>query len=206
MKLLTINVGDLEYAKYSTPFIKKLCDYNNIDFFCIDKDPHQNKYGSHPSWIKLFAHDLYDDDFIICWDLDLVPRRLYDLKKYFNVDQMNFSHDTAHLKEGFTFNGKFKYNCGLMGIPKSFSKELKNIYLNNGMKSDYPSYEQYHVNDWIFDNNIAINLIPEKLNRMARFYDNDVLPEDTLNIHYSHNNRSELIKKHYEEYGALLSD
>lgn len=204
MKLLTINIGNLSYAKYSIPFIKKLCDTNDIEFVCLNEDIKQNSYKIHPSWLKLFSHDLYEDDFIIWWDLDLIPCRMYNLREYFDVTKLNFSYDSSYIADNFVFNGKFKYNCGLAGVPKSYSEQLKNIYFKNGDNATYPSYEQYYVNDWIYDNNIEINLLPEKLNCMKRHI--TVFPEDTLNMHYSHHERHRLIQEHYNKYKDILND
>lgn len=209
MKLVAINVGNLGYGKYSIPFIEKLCKKNNIEFICLDQDIKLNCYKLHPSWLKLFLHELYEDDFIISWDLDLVPCQMYDLKEYFDLNKINLSYDSSYIYDGNKFNGKFKYNCGLIGIPKSYSETLINIYLNMGLNSRYPSYEQYHVNDWIYDNNIEINLLPEKLNCMRR-KDRD-FPEDTLNKHYTYSvlddeGKEMFIKQHYEIHGDILND
>jgi hypothetical protein len=203
MTVLVINVGNVDYGKYSIPLIEKLCDYNNVNLFVLDKNIPQNIYGLHPSWLKLFSFDLVNDDFIITWDLDLIPFKLYDFKTLFDVKKLNLSYDPSYTRFNFTFNGKFKYNCGLMGIPRKYSEDLKNVYLNNGKNSNYPSYEQYHVNDWIFDNNYDVNLLDYKLNTL--FEGNENFEDNLLNIHYtwkvnSSNHRLELIKKHSEKY------
>lgn len=207
MKLVTINVGDVQYAKYSLPFIEKICEFNNIEFVCLTKNLPQNHYNLHPSWLKLFLHDLFDDEFIISWDLDLVPCKLYNLKQYFDITKLNFVCDSSYLYDNHSFNGKFKYNCGLIGIPKSYSYDLKAIYSSNGHNSSYPSYEQYHVNDWIHDNYIEVNTMPEKLNCMKR-NDRD-FPEDVLNKHYTYmvpniETKIALIKQHYNLYKDIL--
>jgi len=92
MTIFLINVNDCEYAKYSIPLIKKLCEFNNINLFILDKDLDQNIYKKHPSWLKLFCHDLVDDDFILCWDLDLVPVKLYQID-FLNINKINLSYD-----------------------------------------------------------------------------------------------------------------
>lgn len=207
MKLVAINVGDVQYAQYSLPFIEKICKKNDIDFVCLTKNLSQNCYNLHPSWLKLFLHDLFDDEFIISWDLDLVPCKLYDLKQYFDTTKLNFVYDSSYIYDNHSFNGKFKYNCGLIGIPKKHAEQLKSIYTSKGLNSLYPSYEQYHVNDWIYDNDIPVHIMPEKLNCMKR-NDRD-FPEDTLNKHYTYavpniETKITLIKQHYNLHKDIL--
>lgn len=203
MTLFVINIGETGYAKDSLFLINKLCAYNKIKLFVLNENITQNIYGLHPSWLKLFCHDIVDDDFIICWDLDLVPCKLYDLKQYFNFDNLNFCFDGSFIHEKFNFNGKFKYNCGLIGVPKKFKNFLKTVYFNNAYDASYPSYEQYYINDYIFDLNINPNVLPEKLNFMYNGTDN--FEDELLNIHYtwkikSKQHRIELIKKHKIKY------
>jgi hypothetical protein len=203
MTVFVINIGTNIYDEYSLPLIKKLCEFNNVNLFILDKNICQNIYNLHPSWLKLFCFDLIDDDFIINWDLDLVPHELYYFKDYFDVNKLNLAYDTAFIREDFNFNGKFKYNCGLIGMPKRYSDDMKNIYLNLGKNSFYPSYEQYHVNDYIFDKKIDVNLIDSKLN--THFEGDESLINDNLNTHYTwriknQEHRIQLIKRHHEKY------
>lgn len=207
MTIFCINIGDVNYAQYSLPLIKKLCEYNNINLYVLDKNISQNIYNVHPSWFKLFCHSLIDDDFILCWDLDLIPTRLYSLYDFIDTNKINLSYDQSYVREGFTFNGKFKYNCGLLGIPKIYQADIENIYIK-AKSSNYPSYEQYHVNDWIFDNKINIHGIDTKLNMM---YDGTPVDKNDINynIHYtwkitSSSDRYNLVLKHHDTFNAVL--
>jgi len=204
MTIFVINIGNVEYGKYSIPIIEKLCEYNNINLYILDKDISQNKYRNHPSWLKLFCHDLVNDDFIISWDLDLVPLKLYDIKSIFKLDSLNMVKDTSLLVEG-GYNLKFRYNCGLMGIPKSFSEKFIEIYNKRAPFPLYPSYEQYYVNDYIYDNNIRINELELKYNYLYNDF-NLLDRNDIMNLHFTwkipNNNslKSSLIKKIYENF------
>jgi hypothetical protein len=204
MTIFVINIGDTKYSQYTLPLIKRLCEYNNINLFVLENNIPQNIYGLHPSWLKLFCFDLVDDDFIICWDLDLAPKMLYDIRSLFDTNKLNMAYDSAYLEEKFVFNGKFKYNCGLIGIPIKYKESMQSIYQKLGRDSEYPSYEQYHVNDWIFDENIDINLLDNGLN--THFDGDDNIPDNGgYNTHYtwkinSNEHRINLIKKHYDKY------
>jgi len=203
MTIFVINIGDTKYSDYSLKFIEKFCDFNNVNLYVLDRNISQNIYNLHPSWLKLFAFDFVKDDFIISWDLDLIPTKLYKLDNTFNTKLLNFCYDRSYETQGFTFNGKFKYNCGLMGIPETYSDLFKKIYIDKGMNTKYPSYEQYHINDWVHDNKINVNLLDSNLNYMFEGHENFAF--DILNIHYtwkikSNEHRVELIKKHFLKY------
>lgn len=200
MTIFIINIGNLEYAKYSIPLISKIADYNKAKIFILDKNISQNTNSVHPSWLKLFCHDLVNDEYIICWDADLVPTQIYRLEDFFRFEQINLAYDSSYVKENFRFNGKFKYNCGLIGIPKKESKFFKEIYAKS-LKSDYPSFEQYHVNDKIYDTKKEINILDIKLNKM---YDGQVYP-DSYNMHYTWKitspcHKNSLIQDHYNNF------
>ena len=200
MTLFCINVGNLEYSKYSLPLIKKLCEYNDIKLFVLDEDVEANIHKAHPSWLKLLCHSLIDDEFILCWDADLIPARLYKFDKLINFDKINACYDQSYVRDGFTFNGKFKYNCGLIGIPKKYKTFMEDIYHNKSANTRYPSYEQYHVNDALYDNNISIHNLDTSLNMM---YDGSEILENNsnYNIHYtwkikSEQHRLDLVRNH----------
>jgi hypothetical protein len=201
MTIFVINIGNLDYGQYTLPLIKKLCDYNNINLFVLENDIEQNIYNLHPSWLKLFAHDLIDDDFIISWDLDLLPLKMYDIKSIFNKEKLNLTIDTGILHGLSYFNNNFKYNCGFIGIPKSQSNTMKDIYYKYGKSASYPSYEQYYVNDYIAENNIDINIIDNKYNFL---YNNSVKIDEIYNHHFTfeanHDTKFGLIKQAYDEY------
>lgn len=204
MTIFVIDI-DCEYSKYSIPVIQNFCSFNKVNLFILKSNIKQNIYGKHPSWLKLFSHDLVNDDFILCWDLDLLPIKNFKLD-FLDLAKINLAHDSGFLKDGFTFNGKFKYNCGLIGIPKKYSDLFKNIYFNQAANSNYPSYEQYHINDLIHDKSIDINLIDNKYNYL---FDGNSIPDEVQSIHYtwkinSQNHRVDLIKAHFEKYMKIF--
>lgn len=202
MKIFVLNVGNLPYSKYSLPLIKSLCDYNSIDLEVITEPIPQ--CNLHPSWIKVFLHSIYDEDFILCWDVDLVPTQLYDIHQFLDTSKINLAYDKYVVHNGSELYGpKFKYNCGLLGIPKIHTKEIEELY--ELRYQNRPFYEQFYVNDWIADNNYPVHVLPNALNDMYCI-DRPVRP---LNQHYTYQVHTEqvrhdLMREHYEKYKGLF--
>lgn len=201
MHVLTLNVGNVSYSKHSIPLIKRLCEHNKIPLTVLDKDLNLNIHKLHPAWLKCFCHKIVKSDFIIMWDLDLLPTRIYDLHEVFDCNKLNMVRDITNILSGNVYNGKFRYNTGLMGIPKSYGEWFSEIYFEKGPNSLYPSYEQYHVNDKIFDNKIEVKELDEKYNTMY----NGIVKWDSMNVHYTYGIRSErhryeLIREHFQRY------
>lgn len=200
MTIFVINIGNLEYSKYSIPLISKIAKHNNANMFILNRDIIHNTSSVHPSWLKLFCHDLIDDEYIICWDADLVPTRKYKIEDFFDLETISMAYDSSYVQENFRFNGKFKYNCGLIGIPKKESEFFKEIYTKS-RHSNYPSCEQYHVNDKIYDTNKYIHVLDIRLNKM---YDGSVY-SDSYNMHYTWKitspcHKNSLIQDHYNSF------
>ena len=189
---MTIFVIDINtnYGHYSTSYIKQLCDFNNINFYVLKNNIPQNVFNRHPSWLKCFCHDIVDDDFIILWDADLVPNKLYNLKQFFNTGMLNMCVDYGlFTNPNYRFNEKFKYNCGLIGVPKTYNTFLKDIYFNSA--ATYPSFEQYYINDKIHDEHITVNELPLNLNHA--YIENN---EHVLNTHYTYSGKINNIMSH----------
>ena len=208
MTLLVINIG-IEYANYSLPLIRLLCEYNKINLFVLDNNNYDQSLN--PSWLKCVCHDFILDDFIICWDCDLVPLRMYDFNSIFDRSKINLAYDLGIYEGESYFNKSFKYNCGLIGIPKLYSDWFKDIFYNHDKTLNYPSYEQYHVNDKLFNENIHIHLLPLGMNTLfqRKYNIEDYFNNNKVNnVHYtwqinSELHRIELIKKHSEIFALL---
>lgn len=203
MTLFVINVGNTGYSHLSLPLIEKLCKYNDINLYVLNNDITQNYKKLHPSWLKLFCHELINDDFIICWDLDLVPTKLFNLKSYFDVNNINMCVDWSLKKGEIGYNSNFRFNCGLIGIPKSKSTFFSDIY-EEIKNPTYPSYEQYYVNDKIAETKTKVSLLDGNINY---FFDGTShYPQDVKSIHYtwrivSNEHRINLINEHVKKYG-----
>jgi hypothetical protein len=200
-----IAIGDQDYKK---PALEVLKDYfssrNNFEIFILEEDGDLNAKKAHPSWLKLISHRYTkNDNFTLCWDLDLLPRSPevdFPIKMLDNAS-LNMCYDTSVVLNHSKFNHNFYYNGGLIGIPVCCREFVESVYYNKAPGS-YPSYEQYYLNDAIADQAYPINLLDCKYNTL---YHNGELFEESDFLHYTwgcndSSQRSELIKKHYNEY------
>jgi hypothetical protein len=202
MKVVVINVGSPEYCKFSLPLIQSLCDYNKIPLEVITEAIPQ--CNLHPSWIKIFLHSMCDEDFILCWDLDLMPTKLYDIHQFLDISKINLAYDKYVVHNGSALYGpNFKYNCGLLGIPKQYGPPIEKVYERR--HQNRACYEQFYVNDLIAENNYPVHVLPNTLNDMYCIG----RPVRPLNQHYTYNvydeqTRYNLMKEHYEKYSKLF--
>lgn len=169
MKLcvMVLSVGDIFYAEDSKKVLTHYFQKNNIDYRFIDKAPMNIDFrGSHPSWWKLLAHRILPGyDYIICWDLDLLPSNMnVNVLQEFHSHKLSLCWDT-HAKyfpqQRYTPN--FKYNGGLIGIPKEYSSFMEDVFQKHA-PGTMPSWEQYYLNDEIANQQIVVHELPEDMN------------------------------------------
>ena len=184
------------------------CKKYKLKYFILK----ENVFNVHPSWLKLKAFDYVDDDFILCWDTDLLPHKTTEnVYPLLDTNKLNLVEDSSiYLK---TINDKrvesyFKYNCGFIGIPNKY-KNLLNEVFNESTSSDLPSYEQYHINKKIKENNINVHVLPKEWNTLFHLpsVENSFIQKSKL-IHYTNSqinaeHRNNLIEKHYQKYFNL---
>lgn len=122
-----------------------------------------------PSWYKLLCHKLCKSPFIVCCDLDIfIMPSAPPIHEVIQPDMINICKDgsnpNSNLIKRFPF---FKYNCGLIGIPKTSQNFMENIYRKNAMTGKWPTWEQMYVNQALI--NKPINLLPKRWNYMVCF-------------------------------------
>lgn len=157
------NDSKIAWMPKAIDFLKSSFDYAGIKSEFVSTLTHQT-IGVHPSWYKLMIHRHLEwkYDYCLCWDVDLLPTNKHSVSDIINeIDKEKFYGciDTGvlfsnHKSDFIEIQGivsKFRWNCGLLGIPKSQALALETIYhLNN--HSQKPSYEQYHVADYLYEN------------------------------------------------------
>ena len=182
-----------------------LMDYFNkyhFDVFILK----ENKHRVNPSWLKLKCFDYVDDDFILCWDMDLLPKKdCPSIYNSLNFNKINLAVDSSViLKNQKLFIPSFKYNCGLMGIPRVYKNVMDIIFMSN-TDSNWPSYEQYHINEFLAKRNfVDVHELDKTWNCLFH------LPTishqyivSAKSVHFSQPDasiRKELIRKYHELY------
>jgi hypothetical protein len=204
MTVFFIDIGDNIFK----PGLEVLIDYctkNNLKYYILKENAHK----VHPSWLKLKCFDYVDDDFVLCWDTDLLPlKNTENINDKLNLSELNLVKDSSlylNLPNDARVKEYFTYNCGLIGIPKKFKFSLNEIF-ELSSTSQLPSYEQYPFNNYIKQNNVKINELDKEWNTLFHLPTNEhsFITKSKL-IHYtgstmSQNDRQLLITKHNKKY------
>lgn len=191
MKVVTIANGNIPYKETSIELLTKYFKKKNIEFIVLTENKF-NYNNVHPSWWKCHVHKLFNDNFIVTWDLDMIPVNFeYDLNVIFDKTKLNMTYDSGTIFDKTYFNEYFKYNCGFMGIPKSESDFIEEVYDKHSL-GYYGSWEQYYVNDEIYFQNKDLKIIPFEYNFLflPRFMNIDlktiINKYDVKNFHFTY--------------------
>src|SRR5581483_2712351 len=170
-----IDINNTVYSRFTFPFIRKYCDKYKYSLFVL-KDKLNPQV--HPAWYKLLCHNICESPFILCCDLDIfIMPSTPPIHEIIQQDKINICKDACAengktlLINEFPF---FKYNTGLMGIPKVAQSFVENIYHKNAITGNWPCWEQMYVNEALI--NVDINVLPNEWNYMVCFYKKGQLP------------------------------
>ena len=187
--------GDIFYGPDSKRVLEDYFRFNGIPYYLITEKPSFDTKESHPSWWKLKVHSIVRGyDFIITWDLDLLPRsRDVKVIQEFDMTKLCMVRDST---VSDTEQGSFKYNGGLIGIPKTHQSFMEKIFDTHapGYLCDY---EQYYLNNAIHELNIPVHEMPRKINALCgtRYF-----PDADLQ-HYTYEpNSKHKISLHCQQY------
>jgi hypothetical protein len=207
-----VAIFDIGEVKYSAIARKILCHYfekYNIPYQFITstiidgQDVDIRK--CHPSWLKMIVHRFLPSyDYIICWDLDLLPKfPSTEVLSFFDFTKLTMAVDSPGNTVPFSPN--FKYNGGLIGIPSSLFEFTESIY-NTHAPGKLPSYEQYYLNEEIASKKITVHELPRTINVLYPVkIEERPLFYDALLQHYTYGvgsveNRTKLIHQHALRY------
>jgi hypothetical protein len=203
--IFIIAIGELSYKERSLAILRDyFSQFKFIDLFILEDESEINVKKAHPPWLKLISHRYTkNDNFTLCWDLDLLPN---SKNSHFDFDllsdyYLNMCYDTSVVLGFPRFNSNFHFNSGLIGIPKSERVFVESIY-EKYAPGEYPSYEQYYLNDEIKNQKKSINALPVEYNTL---YHDGPLFKNSFFSHYTwqcndSSERNLLIQKHYEKY------
>lgn len=153
--------NSIPWFEEAKALLKRAFEFAKVPYEFIE-DLTYNKDDAHPSWYKLLAHRHlnYQYDYCLCWDLDLLPSNKHsvsDIISEINLEKFYACQDTSFVGSTSYFNSfpdiveNFRWNCGLLGIPKTHAHEMEKIY-DDHHTSTKPSFEQYHVADYLYLN------------------------------------------------------
>lgn len=189
--------------KYAYPIIKKYFNKNNYETFLIEDTKYKDEV-QHPSWLWLKCHELIPGfDYILTWNIDILPVKIED--NIFSVIDQNMIGASCDLEyQNVKEYPNFKYNCGMVGVPKNredFCNDIYNRYKSNPFS--WPSYEQYYVNMELHKQNIPVFEIPNKYN----YYFNHPNFENATCWHYTNKvHKSQVIELFKHHYRMIIGE
>ena len=213
--IFAINIGEIFYAEDSLKLFKDYFAHHGIEYHIITDPPDEFvEKKAHPSWAKLLIHKILPGyDFIITWDLDLLPRsRDVEVLKDFDMNILCMawdSHAKQHLEntigttqDRYLYRPSFRYNGGLIGIPKKYSEFMEKVFTQFA-PGVWPSYEQYYLNEVIYKVEMNVHELPDDLNTLYMLHD-----FETARLqHYTGSPDAKLkIKEHVEKYFTTSKD
>jgi len=169
---MVLAVGNMDYKADAMEILRHYFTLHSIPHTFIEQIPAiLNVRGSHPSWWKLLAHSILPGyDYIICWDLDLLPKSPHvEVMKDFDMTSLCFAWDShAKAYPNDKFLPSFKYNGGIIGIPSSFAEFTTNVFRSYA-PGTYPSCEQYYLNEELQQQSIPVHELPADINVLYSF-------------------------------------
>jgi hypothetical protein len=168
---MVIAIGDIFYKADAKEVLVHYFEKHDIPYMFLEEDPTQlHPKGVHPSWLKMICHRiLHGYDAIICWDLDLLPASP-DVKVIDDFDMTNLclAYDSVakRLLSGnviLPYCPDFKYNGGLICIPKQHSEFTEDIY-DTFAPGTLNLWEQFYLNNMIAEKEMNIHELPEDIN------------------------------------------
>jgi hypothetical protein len=200
MTVFVVRVGKCKELDYCLEIIKNYLTKHNIKYYVLT----EKIDNFHPSWFKLRAFEYVDDDFILCWDLDLLPKKnAPNILTNLDFNKINLAVDSAVMLNIKEAGKQLKYNCGLIGIPKKYKDMFSKLYKH---ANNTAPFEQNYINDIIRQQNIDIHEIDKRFNTL--YYTCRENIKNLISSFFTHytalnltsNERNFLIKKHYSKY------
>jgi len=201
MLVSILAVGEISYKKDALEVLTHYLDKHDKRYKIVES-VNLDTRGSHPSWWKLLCHKVHPgEDYILNWDLDLLPSGpnvpFHDIQE----DKLGMAWDTSAKYLNERYNRNFRYNGGLIGIPCSQQDFCEEVF-RDFAPGTRPSYEQYYLNDRLVERGIEVQEFKDTSNFLYRDNNQEVfsmfLKSDFK--HYTCHNRNPLIKKHKELY------
>jgi len=197
--------NNLEYYKYTFPFIENYAKKYKYDLHFQKKSIPE----SPASWLKLICHRYINADFIVCMDADIIPLlNACSFENDFVFDKLNLCVDAIIYKKEKRYDNNLWYNCGLIGISSNYFELFDSLFEKNKY---ILCWEQFPVNNEIFDKKIPVNVLSDKWNYMIRFDEKSQDPNFFVNFKHITSGRDPhqrllWAKNHYFHYKDDLDE
>ena len=162
--------GNHQYYRYSQRAIDRYYAPLGISVHYQREMPEELK-GLSYCWGRYHAHRVIDADVIISQDADILPcSTAYDIREHISGEKFSMPLDpyapVLQDNESLRFKN-FKYNAGLMFIPKSFQPMMELcVYEYARPGTDAKKWDdagdQYCINDFVARHNIDVDVIPSQ--------------------------------------------
>lgn len=211
MTVFMVSIGNEKMNKLSLEILSNYFKKHGIKYFILT----DRLYDRAPVWYKLKCFDHINDDFVLSWDLDLLPKKGIDsIVSYLNTSKINLAVDTSLMLSTppLTLLEFFRYNCGLIGIPRTYKPVFDMLYKEPEVRSS-PLYEKLKpgepneqdiINEYLFKNNYKdVHEIDSRWNTLYYIQGNAVPILRAKAIHYTSpfiKNKLPLIEKHFKTY------
>jgi len=211
---MTVFLVDIDNNEINKLCLNVLCDYfkkHKIKYFVLT----DRIYDRSPVWYKLRCFDHINDDFVLCWDLDLLPKKNSDsICNYLDFNKINLAVDTSVdlPVSPLTVLEFFRYNCGLMGIPRAYKAVCEQLFQEPGNRTS-PLYERLKpgephdqdiINEYLYNRNFSdVHEIDSRWNTLYYLQHNVESILKAKAIHYTSHfikDKLPLIQKHFKSY------
>ena len=153
--VVTIAGKTPEYVSYCLPSVAKYCHRFGYRMKIMDSPPADDR---HPSWQKLLAWQIVDDDCeIVCLvdaDMFILPW-CPPLEKYVPKDAIGITQQRG------------TFQCGFWTVPRSQSSFLTDVYATGNWRGCGTLYEQTDVNRRLENGDAPVHVLAPAWNFLA---------------------------------------
>lgn len=161
--------GRLPYLSMTRPYIEAYCRKYGYELKMCDIGDER-----HPSWMKMLVHHHFKADLILTMDADFMPLpSAPPIHEVLVLDKLNMRANPMPRRLICLLNRldypypKMRWNCGLMGLPVSFSGMLDLVYTGADLTREV-FWEQGEMNLYLHDKEHLVNTLDSRWNVMPK--------------------------------------
>ncbi len=165
--------GNLEWSRFTEPYIRYYCERHGYNLVFADVN---HIHNVATSWTKCKAFKHTTAPFILFMDLDIFPLpNAPAIHEDLCAGTLNLvvdeylvgSYGRAKERQYNLPDGSMRFNCGLMGIPRTYATWLESVYERRDQDRDL-WWEQSEINLAVYRDCLEVNLLDEKWNTLIK--------------------------------------